>query len=451
MTRPVALLSLAILLSMAMAAGAVCQDTLDTLTFQPLQNSPGAFLYSEAGVKPTSPVTLHARFRIRSDAGLEDLQGIWLAGFSRQPGEPPTALSLVWCEEPSAWFPIWGLQLQSDADLFPGTLSVDRGAGFTAGSSYLRLQGFIQPNKGDDVEVLLSYDPSTGRLAMGMIDLTEQKLLFSTQLTIKPYHSTLYPAVGVKGGEGIVVEHFEVLPYWVPIGTDWNLLAKVDDNYGQLYTVRITPGYDLALQAGPFTPGLDGYFTLVAAADHDGSEIPLLEIPGRTRVGDEVATIPFPATMLPFGKIALHFNYIDKTGRVWLLGTKELDVIAANINTVFDSLTIGTDELHGRLTITSQDETVPEVTLRLYADFLKPGQKGGDSRLILEQLLAGLSVNPTAVSFSVPVELVTGAEAGEVGAGARASLFSLVFRVELDKPVAQTISGSEFQVLWLLP
>jgi len=75
-------------------------------------------------------------------------------------------------------------------------------------------------------------------------------------------------------------------------------------------------------------------------------------------------------------------------------------------------------------------------------DFLKPGQKGGDSRLILEQRLAGLSVNPTTVTFSVPVDIDN---------GARASLFSLVFRAEFDKPIEHTISGNEFQVLWLLP
>lgn len=428
MSRTINQLILTGLLVMTLLAvpGMASDEAID---LSPLAEHAGEFSFLE-GMDTTSPVTLQTRFRLGDKDGIGALQGLWIAGFSESPDAPPTALSLVWSEDTTGWFPVWGVHLQSDADLFPAGLSTKVGSGLLSGSSYVSSQ-VVSPQVDHLYQAELSYDPRTGQAAIGMSDLTEGTRLFSQALTLEPFRDKLYPAVGLVGeGHGVQIESFTASPHGVPLGTAWDLMVYESDRYSRLPVYRLTPGYDLALRLGADEQGFPGTLAFVVK---DGTSVETL-FEQEAHARNEDLLLPFAADELPFGEVSLHLNYVDESGREWPLGTRSLLLVAANIDVNFGPLEVGCDALHGTVTLTSQDETVHDLPIRLLAAIGEPDQRDAAMELVLETTLERLSTETTVIPFTIPMY-------------SEEQLFSVVFDVDFGVPVGKVMQKNRFHAL----
>lgn len=403
-----------VLLAAGTAAGAAPM-------LQPLAGYTGQYVLAEAGV--SGPVTVEATVRVDNP---RELKAAWLVGLSDEPGTPPGALALVWAEETSGWFPVWSVQLHSAADLIAEG-SPRRGSGALAGSSYLSLTT-SGPAAGHVYRAVLSYDPATGAAAVGLTDLTDDKLILARKVQLKPVDGPLYPAAGILGS-GVAFESFAVYPTAVPFGTEWDMLAKEEDRYTRLSLFRLTPGIGLAIRLGADPVDWPGSFRVTAV----GSEtVTLFEIPAQART--EELLLPFMASDLPQGNLVLRLEYVDESGKVWQIGSRNLLHVAATLEVTFGELRVADDGLHGTLTVRSQDETLEGVRMTLYAAVGAPDSREGQGTPVFEQELALVSRTPVPVAFTVPI-------------ATDAQLFSLRFDVAFDAPVATLLSGNQYHVL----
>lgn len=401
------------------------------VALQPLAGYPGEFLMLQAG-EAGSTITLQSRLRLGDSNAVAALEGIWLAGLSGVSDAPPTLLSLVWTQDTSGWFPTWALQLQSDGGLFPDSLPSKRGQDFLEGSSYINL-GSVTPEPGHVIEARLSYDPVSGRLDVGVMDLTTRKCIAARQFVLEPYTGPTIPALGIVGdGHGVQVEQFLASAYRVPFGLPWELMMKEEDDFERLVLTRFTSGRDIALWVAPNAENLRGQFALVA--DDGTNSTTVLELPAQAR--SEATFIPFAASELPLGAADVSLNYVDEEGRTWPLDTRQLHIVAANLNVDFGALSIQGDRLQGMVTVTSQDETVSDLPLRVFATFARPGSEEleAEPQLIFEGCLERISTRPTVIPLSIPI--VT-----------RESVLRLTLEAQFGIEVGNIMAGNEYYVL----
>lgn len=385
----------------------------------------GEYLVLE-GVPADQPITLQTRFVLESN---DNLEALWLAGLSESAEAPPTMLSIVWTEDRSGWFPVWGVQLASDADLFAPGVATKNGAGRLAGSKYLGLTN-ATPKVGHVYQVELSYDPVTGTAAVGMSDLTDETRLFTRSVSLKPTTTTtLYPAVGKVGGQ-VTFEEINQAATRVPLGAQWDLMFKDGDRYTGLALYRLTPSIEMAFRMGVDATEYNGEYVVTAVSGDQ--RYTLARVPGAAR--SEEVLVPFKASELPLGDAVLNIDYMDEFGKMWSLGTRSLLIVAATLEISLDNLRVEQDAIHGTLNVRSQDETLTDLPVALYAAVAEPNAREGDHTLILETVLSEVSHESTEVAFAVPLD-------------SDRQLFTLLFDVQFGVPVGQVMRPSQFHVL----
>lgn len=152
-----------------------------------------SLVHGDVGVRDAATVFSRIAF---GEQRRDTTQGVWLAGFASEPGGAPTALAVTFSQVSAGWLgPMWGLQLQSDAGLFPGRLNPQEGSGFLEGAQFILLQT-VPPRWEHEYEVRLGYDPATGGASVQVIDRTADQVVFSRNLQLEPYDGALYPAAG---------------------------------------------------------------------------------------------------------------------------------------------------------------------------------------------------------------------------------------------------------------
>lgn len=406
-----------------------------SLVLQPLTGRQGEIVALDA-VAVNSPVTLQSRFQVSAQDDLSKLQGAWLAGFGAGPNTPPTLLSVTWSEERSAWFPVWTLHLQSDANLLPDSLKLQDGQDFTAGAKVIKLTSQM-PQPGHEILTRLSYDPVSGRADLDVTDLTANSRIYAGTFMLQPFHGKLYPAAGlVDTANSMEVRQFTATPRYVPVGTAWDLMIKENNAYQRLMVTRFAQGPDLALQMGANTLDLPGRFRLTV--DDAKTAKQLLDLPANAH--SAAVLHQFAAEDVPLGQVNLRLAYVDEGEQEWPLGQVAISTVAANLKIDFGPLNMKKGFLSGLVTVKSEDQTLYELPIRLYATFSKPGSEGrsSDTRLIYEQRLAKVSPEPVVLSFTVPID-------GDVDFDE--AIFGLNLSAEFDRPVGKNVTGSQFYVV----
>lgn len=417
--------SMAIAVVMALfALSAIVAADESAITLQPLEGYTGAY-HMLNPVAGEQPITLQTTFRI--DAA-NQFDALWIGGVSATPDAPPTMLSLVWTQDTAGWFPVWSVQLHSDANLFSAGTATKRGSGIFSGSAYVSLNN-VAPKADHVYQAELSYNPETGKVAVGMTDLTAGERLFVQSVQLAAIESDMYPAIGAAGS-GITFQEFVVFETAVPLGTTWDVSVKEGDRYSRLALYRLTPSVELGLRLPADATAWTGKFVL--SAEEGENVTTLFEVAGDPREAETL--IPFTAGDLPMGEIVLRFDYVDEQGKVWRLGTRNLLNVAGTVQLTFGELSIVEEGFDVQLAVGSQDETLRDVLMRVYATVGGPDSKDGDRRLVFEQPWALISQTSTPISFTFPLDVED-------------RLFSLRFDVEFDVPVATVLSGNLYHVL----
>lgn len=322
----------------------------------------------------TAPVGERATVVSRIQFGPEQrdaAQGVWLAGFSAEPGGAPTVLALTFARVPAGWLgPLWGLQLQSNAGLLPARLNPQPGSGFLEGSEFILLQS-VGPRWGHEYEVRFGYDPATGVASIFVTDLTADALVFARNVQLAPYSGPLYPAAGAaEAAEGALqsaarpiasVTSLDVEPGVVPVRVSWWILQRPAPDQPYLSVQQIDRRRETV-------------FNL-----HLPWEVPVgeLGLSLRDARGAEVLYVPYafgaeytpiPASLLEAGPYTALLTYTDGE-RQWELAQRELVVGALTVDVAYlnarrtDRNTIA---LEGALNVAA-DGPLGEVTVGLDA------------------------------------------------------------------------------------
>lgn len=377
------------------------------------------------------PITLQSQIRMGDWEVLDSVERVWLAGFSETVDGPPELLSLVWAQDSSGWFPSWKIQLHS-SKLFPPSLPDQKSLGHSAGS-FVNL-GSVPLPPDHSVEARLSFDPASGRADVAVLDLTAGHTLITRTLALQPYQGELIPVLGVEGGakegKAIQVEHFHAWPTRVPFGLSWDVMVKEEDEFQRVMLTRLTVGRDMALWLGPDADDFAGQLLLVADADQPKT---VLALPAGAR--SEPVLLPFRAADLPLGAVELALRYVDEEGKTWSFDGRRLQVVVANLDVRFGPLAIDGELLKGQMMVTSEDETVEGLPVRVLATFVKAGTKEalGDAQLVFEGSLDSVSPQGTAVPLTIPIPV-------------EERVFGLVLDVRFDTEVGSVATGSEYYV-----
>lgn len=387
----------------------------------PLADGKGQFHFLAAH-PAHDPLTVQARFILED---LSDLEAVWI-GLSDSPDAAPSLLSIVWAEDRSAWFPVWALHLQTDANLFGPGVNAKNGTGLLAGSQVVSLQN-VRPAVGHSYEAELSYDPVQGIVAVGLSDLTEGTRLFTREVPINAPATPLYPVIGVAGGT-VTVESVAAYDASVPLGAAWDLMVRDGERYSRLALYRLTPDVELALNIetrGDYA----GQFTVEVHSDAVTHTLVELPASGRT----EGRLVPIKAADLPLGPITLEIAYVDEASRKWSLGNRSFLNVAATLEISYDDLQVVDDAVTGLLTVVSIDEHVEDLEVRLSAQ-VAPVDGEGARLPVLATVLEQVGKTPVRIPFAVSLP-------------AEGSLFSLDLEVEFGTPVGIVSSPSQFHVL----
>lgn len=195
--------------------------------------APNSLVHALEAVQEAATVTARITF---GEQQRQTGQGVWLAGFSAYPEDPPTLLSVTFSQVAAGWLgPMWGLQLQSEAGLLPSRLNPQEGSGFLEGAQFILLQT-VAPRWEHEYEVSLGYDPTTGAASVRVIDRTAEQLVFSRNLQLEPYDGPLYPAAGVADVTDsgrvdpetpiAVVDSLTVADYLLPVEVAWWIMQR---------------------------------------------------------------------------------------------------------------------------------------------------------------------------------------------------------------------------------
>lgn len=389
-----------------------------------LDGHPGAYLLLE-GAPATDPLTVQVRFTVEDATGLDV---VWPIGLSDSPTEPPGILSLVWTEDRSGWFPVWAVQLQTNADLFGPGVSASKGSGALAGSSLVNLHN-VRPQAGHVYQAELSYDPAAGLLSVSMSDLTEDARLFTRSVPITtPAVDTLYPALGSVGGQ-LAIESITSVGASIPFGATWDLLVRDGDRYTRLALFRLTPDIEMALRLNAHAE-YAGHFEV--AVEDEVKRHTLAQLPGAAQT--EETLVEFEAAELPLGPLTLKLDYVDETGRTWTLGSRSFLNVAATLEVSLADLQVKGDAIHGNLVVQSSDVSVADLPVQLRAAIAPPDAKEGTYTTVLSTEFVHVGRTASAVPFIVPLET-------------DAALFSLHFDVEFGIPVGLVMPRRQFHVL----
>lgn len=217
--------------------------------------------FADSAPGSATAVTQAATVRSRvvfSEQQPGEKQGVWLAGFSSLPGEAPTALSVTFSQVAAGWLgPLWGLQLQSDVGILPARLNPQPGSDFLDGSEFILLQS-LTPKWGHAYEIELGYDPVTGAATVQLINLTEQRTVFTRNLQLNSYEAPLYPGAGVGQvtDAGTVVPQtpmatissVELMDYLLPVRVSWWIMQREDADQSYLTALQIDRRHETAFR-----------------------------------------------------------------------------------------------------------------------------------------------------------------------------------------------------------
>lgn len=174
-----------------------------------------------------SPTTVVTRIRFPVLEEYDALDAIWLAGFSATGAGVPDDLAVGW--KKSGWFNNWRLALQTKFAVLPLQLQPETTAN---GAQYVFLENSM-PAEGHVYEATLSYDQSTGYLAVGVVDQTTREDYCRAVVQLKPMHQLLYAGTGLQlapgGNAAAVSKSFSienVQTGLTPAGVRWQLLAQ---------------------------------------------------------------------------------------------------------------------------------------------------------------------------------------------------------------------------------
>lgn len=157
--------------------------------------------------------------RMEIEVGSELTDAYWLAGLASTSGDAPDVLGLVWAPVPIGWFgSAWGLHLVSAEGLLPSHLATN-GTGVLSGMKYYTLTS-VDPIPGHTYDVALSYDPTSGAVAVRVGDVTEGRTVLERGLTLGSYSGEYHPTPSETEANGTVAARHCFEPY----GLTWRLV-----------------------------------------------------------------------------------------------------------------------------------------------------------------------------------------------------------------------------------
>lgn len=175
---------------------------------------------------PEHGFTLKTRFTW-DGTGPAGKEGLWLVGASADPDAAPSFLGIAWSPVRDGWFgEVWGLQLVSDAGLFPSDARPARSpAGLLAKAEYVSLT-VTKPDAGHEYEATLGYSPATGHAGVEVTDLTTGKLIARKSFELHPSTVPLFAGRGDSAGT------LEVIGANLPLGLEWLVTQATGEEEG---------------------------------------------------------------------------------------------------------------------------------------------------------------------------------------------------------------------------
>lgn len=152
-----------------------------------------------AGVSATGELTVTTRVTLETLAGSDEIPLLELVPDAGATND--SLLRLRWGRDFSGWFPVWQLELEYDARLFPGQAGADAGR---------RVLSDEMPQSGHTYDITLSYAPAGGALAIRIADVTAGKVIYAGGLSLAPYEGAVRVVAGAVAA-----------PRYMPVATSW--------------------------------------------------------------------------------------------------------------------------------------------------------------------------------------------------------------------------------------
>lgn len=297
------------------------------------------------------PLTIQTRMTFHEE-GTAAEDGVWLAGFASDADGTPTALGFTFAPVSSGWLgSMWGLQLQSDADVLTGRVSTLEQEGVLEGTQHIALET-ITPQWGHEYEATLGYDPASGATTIRLVDLTSDEVVIARSLQLKPYDGLLYPAAGVpevEGGMGsAALNTISLFEHVIPQRLAWWIMQKPQEHTDYVSVQHVDRRHDTALSVHSPWDSMPGRLML-SLRDADDEEY------ARVVYDEDSEFTPFILSEMTAGAYRGILLY-EQDGNQWELderalriGVIETDVRSLTLHRVGDD----TVRLEGVLHITS--------------------------------------------------------------------------------------------------
>lgn len=392
----------------------------------------GAVQHVRADTPPSEaadPITVRTVF-----SGLDEKSdGVWLARFTADADDEKVLLGLVWSEDTSGWFPIWGLHIVGAEPLMTTDTGAKKGAGFKEGVLFETVHA-VTPQGDAEYEAVLSYEPESGIVSVALTNTTTGSRIASGSTQLHPYPGALHQTVALdRDASAAMVKAVDVSPHSVPLGMTWDVVVKQAGQYSRLVEPRVTSSRELALHLRDAVGQYEGELELIADTGPGREEVAVLRHTLAGANPDQYVAVPVDA--LPLGEFTARLRYVDPSGATWALGSRDVHVVAANVEVTWSDLQLQDDGLlHGYANIRSRDDTVTDLPYRMRAKAGPANTAGTDVRMELEGVLEKVTRVPTAVPFAIPVK-------------ANDTLFSLTMDIQFDIPVGRIMENDTYHVL----
>jgi|GEM_PF-393021 len=284
----------------------------------PARYAEGNAVYQLVPVPVDDVVTIVTHLEFPGDDVQRAIDTFLLAGFAAEEGGVPEHLAVRWRRD--GWFQLWTLGLDGAAGVLPSSLRP--GSAPRPGMQSVTLEGGKFPQPGHLYETTLSYAPSTGYLAVSVVDVTAGEPFYRNVFQVNPVDRPVYGGAGVllRAGAGEAAHPAgpaieRVLPALTPAGVRWRVIELEGENGWFSVTLldRSKPLFiEVELGGGGRALSFPGELRFVARAPGD-EEILLASLTG----GAGTLRLPIQADRLPAGPLDIAMEYVQD-GTVWL-------------------------------------------------------------------------------------------------------------------------------------
>lgn len=308
-------------------------------------------------------ITVMSRFDFPSDEQLRNVDTIWLAGFTSDKAASPTALAVRFRRD--GWFQLWTLGLDTNLDLIPPDLRPTAGTGEWTGYQMLTLEGSKFPEPGHTYQTTVSYLPSTGYLAIAVVDVTTGETFYRRTLQLKPWYQPLYAGTATQHRAVAAQHDFDLIPQLldvgselVPVGVAWRLMEQSPSG-SWLPVTRVDRRNELRVEIDTGTElPLPGQLRLMWSDPAAGAE----DILATVAEPAGVIRLPIAGARLPAGTLKLQLEYVHDN-KVAIVDERGIDVGLVQAKAAPVRVDSAAQVVEGAL-IVEADGALDEVTLQ---------------------------------------------------------------------------------------